>query len=85
MSNVLQIFSTFKINLTKIQSLPIIGKPWKYAFFIDVTFQDYDLFLQVTKMLEKAARYIKILGVYNDNRENNPSQLFKSLALENEK
>jgi len=36
LSNVLQLFSTFEINLTKIQSLPIIGKPWQYAFFVDV-------------------------------------------------
>ena len=44
LSNVLQLFSTFEINLTKIQSLPIIGKPWQYAFFVDVFFKDYVLF-----------------------------------------
>ena len=51
LSNVLQLFSTFEINLTKIQSLPIIGKPWQYAFFVDVFFNDYTLFKDVIKVL----------------------------------
>ena len=33
----LNVMSDCKINLTKIQSLPKIDTPWKYAFFVDVT------------------------------------------------
>ena len=75
LSNVLQLFTTFNINLTKIQSLPIIGKPWQYAFFVDVLFEDYALFNQVTEVLQKAVKELKILGVYNHNVENTPSKL----------
>ena len=80
LSNVLQLFTTFNINLTKIQSLPIIGKPWQYAFFVDVLFEDYALFTQVTEVLQKAVKELKILGVYNHNIENIPSQLEKNLV-----
>jgi len=75
LSNTLQLFNTFNINLTKIQSLPILGKPWQYAFFVDVLFEDYDLFLDVTQVLKKAVKELKILGVYRQNHNNAPSQI----------
>jgi len=81
LSNVLQLFSTFKINLTKIQSLPVIGQPWQYAFFVDVLFEDYQLFSEVTTMLEKAVKKLKILGVYRSNKENKKSELINSLGV----
>ena len=34
----LNVLSDCKMNLTKIQSLPVIETPWKYSFFVDVTF-----------------------------------------------
>lgn len=85
LSNVLQLFSTFKINLTKIQSLPIIGKPWQYAFFVDVLFEDYTLFQEVTSVLEKAVKELKVLGVYKHNRENNPSEVINLEVVKNGK
>jgi prephenate dehydratase len=47
LSNVLQLLSTFVINLTKIQSFPIEEKPWQYSFFIDVLIKDLALFQEV--------------------------------------
>jgi len=82
LSNVLQLFSTFDISLTKIQSLPIIGEPWQYAFFVDVVFKDYTLFQEVTKMLKKAVKELKIIGIYKQNLENTPSQLINNLVNE---
>lgn len=41
LSQVLSIFSFYKINLTKIQSLPIIGREWEYMFYVDVSYDDY--------------------------------------------
>jgi prephenate dehydratase len=39
---VLNVMSDCKLNLTKIQSLPKIETPWKYSFFVDVTFEKYE-------------------------------------------
>ena len=75
LSNILQLLSTFGINLTKIQSFPIEGKPWQYSFYIDVLFENPALFEEVTTMLEKAVSQLRILGVYKQNLENAPSTL----------
>lgn len=69
LSNTLQLFNTFNINLTKIQSLPIVGRPWQYAFFVDLLFDDYTLFNEVITLLEKGVKSLKVLGVYRQNKE----------------
>ena len=38
LSQVLSILSFYRINLTKIQSLPIIGREWEYEFYVDVMY-----------------------------------------------
>lgn len=79
LANILQLLSTFDINLTKIQSFPIEGKPWQYSFFIDVLFSDYKLFQEVTELLEKTVKQLKVLGVYKQNMQNAPEELDKKL------
>jgi prephenate dehydratase len=75
LANVLQLLGTFGINLTKIQSFPIQGKPWQYSFFIDVLFEDHTLFTEVIAVLEKAVGQLKILGIYKQNLENSPCKI----------
>lgn len=65
---VLNMMSDCKLNLTKIQSLPKIEKPWKYAFFVDVTFEDYKDFNKAITIIEIMAEAFKILGVYKNAR-----------------
>ena len=38
--------SDCQLNLTKIQSLPVIETPGKYAFFVDVTFDELGHYLK---------------------------------------
>ena len=66
---VLNVMSDCKLNLTKIQSLPKIETPWKYAFFVDVTFEKYDDFEKAKSILSIMAEQLKILGEY-ENRLN---------------
>ena len=64
LSQVLSIFSFYKINLTKIQSLPIIGREWEYLFYVDVIFNDYLRFRQSIDAVSPLTREHKILGEY---------------------
>lgn len=64
LSQVLSIFSFYKINLTKIQSLPIIGREWEYLFYVDVTYDDYMRYRQSIDAVRPLLRELKILGEY---------------------
>ena len=57
------------LNLTKIQSLPVIDVPWKYAFFVDVTFDQYEDYTKARAILEIMATEFRVLGEYNNARE----------------
>ena len=64
LSAILSIFSFYRINLTKIQSLPIIGREWEYLFYIDVTFNDYTRFHQSINAVRPLTKEFAILGEY---------------------
>lgn len=64
----LNVMSDCNLNLTKIQSLPIIEKPWKYAFFVDVTFDGYENFEKAKALLNIMSEDFKVLGEYKNAR-----------------
>ena len=66
---VLNVLSDCKMNLTKIQSLPVIETPWKYSFFVDVTFEKYSDYQKLVKIIKIMAEEFKILGTYKNGRK----------------
>lgn len=68
LATVLNVMSDCNLNLTKIQSLPIIETPWKYAFFVDVTFDKYDNFAKAKSLLEIMSEDFRVLGEYKNGR-----------------
>ncbi|MDX1317553.1 MAG: prephenate dehydratase [Xanthomarina gelatinilytica] len=60
----LNVMSDCKLNLTKIQSLPKMETPWKYAFFVDVTFDEYKDYKKAISIMEIMTEDFKILGEY---------------------
>ncbi|MES2545843.1 MAG: prephenate dehydratase [Bacteroidota bacterium] len=66
---VLNVMSDCKLSLTKIQSLPKIETPWKYSFFVDVTFDDYEDFAKAKSLMTIMAEYFKVLGEYKNNKQ----------------
>lgn len=65
---ILNAISDCKMNLTKIQSLPVIETPWKYSFFVDVTFQEYAAYQKAIAIIKIMAEEFKILGIYKNGR-----------------
>lgn len=69
LSHVLSVFSFYSINLTKIQSLPIIGREWEYQFYVDLTFADVTRFHQSLHAIRPLTNNIVILGEYVDGKQ----------------
>jgi len=68
LSKVLSIFSFFNINLSKIQSFPIIGKEWEYLFYIDVEIDDYQTYKQSLESIKPFLSELNNLGEYKKGK-----------------
>tara|TARA_B110001450_G_scaffold113113_1_gene106853 strand:- start:27 stop:854 length:828 start_codon:yes stop_codon:yes gene_type:complete len=66
---ILNVLSDCKMNLTKIQSIPVIESPWKYSFFVDVTFEAYESYKKAAAIIEIMAEQFKVLGTYKNGRK----------------
>lgn len=64
LSKILTILSFYGINLTKIQSLPVIGHEWEYMFYVDVTYDDLIRYRQSIDAITPLTKELKILGEY---------------------
>lgn len=64
LSKVLTILSFYDINLSKIQSSPIIGREWEYRFYVDVTFDSVVRYHQAIDAVRPLLGDFKIMGEY---------------------
>lgn len=64
LSKVLTILSFYDMNLSKIQSMPIIGREWEYRFYIDLTFDSYARYLKAIDAVRPLMSDFKSLGEY---------------------
>lgn len=69
LSQVLSVLSFYGINLTRIQSLPIIGREWEYQFYIDLTFTNFERYRQSIDAILPLVRDLKILGEYREDKQ----------------
>jgi len=74
LSKILTILNFYNINLTKIQSLPIVGHEWEYLFYVDVTFNNYKRYLQSLDAIRPLCKKLKILGEYEKGKQSYPEQ-----------
>lgn len=66
LSKVLTILSFYDINLSKIQSVPIIGREWEYRFYADLTFNSIVRYHQAIEAVRPLTNELVILGEYKD-------------------
>lgn len=68
LSQVLSVLAYYKINLTKIQSLPVIGKEWEYLFYLDILYDDASMYRKGLSAIEPLIDQLQILGEYRSGR-----------------
>ena len=71
LSQVLSVLSFYNMNLTKIQSLPIVGIEWEYFFYIDLVFKDYNRYQQAIEAVKPLTDQLQILGEYQNGQRPN--------------
>ncbi|MEE1260966.1 MAG: prephenate dehydratase [Paludibacteraceae bacterium] len=69
LAKVLSIMSYYDMNLTKIQSMPIIGREWEYEFYVDLRFEDYLKYKQSIEAFQPLTKDLVILGEYREGRQ----------------
>ena len=52
------------LNLTRIESRPVPGRPWEYIFFLDLRFERRDELEEALRQLEDACQQLRVLGRY---------------------
>lgn len=64
LSRVLMVLDAYQINLTKIQSTPIIGKPWQYRFYVDFLRSGQVSLEAALTGIRPITQELRILGIY---------------------
>ncbi|MBR5611037.1 MAG: prephenate dehydratase [Bacteroidales bacterium] len=67
LSKVLTILSFYDMNLSMIQSMPIIGEEWRYQFYVNLQFVDYTRYQQAINAILPLTKDFAILGEYMDD------------------
>src|SRR5579859_2307675 len=60
----LEPFARHGVNLLKIESRPIHGRPWEYQFFLDVQTAVLEPLNQALEAVKAATSFLRILGTY---------------------
>lgn len=62
--DILMILKCHELNMTKIQSAPIVGMPYEYNFHIDLTWEKYDYFKHAMEIVDTKVLHLDVLGEY---------------------
>lgn len=66
--DVLRILSKYGLNMKKLESRPILGKPWEYSFFVEAEMIEDELFEKATEELIASSASFRILGTFHGDR-----------------
>lgn len=69
LSKVLTVLAFYGINLTKIQSNPVVGHEWEYIFYVDLSFRNYTRYVQAISAVRPLCASLRILGEYETGRQ----------------
>ncbi len=69
LAKALSVIGAKGLNLSKIQSVPIIGQPYEYAIHLDLLFEEFGNFTQAMDKLKPLTLSLKILGTYRQGNK----------------
>lgn len=64
LAKILSIIDIYGLNLSKIESMPVIGEPWHYLFYIDVLFDKVKIYQDMLQAIRPLLDELHILGEY---------------------
>ena len=67
--NVLGVFNDCGLNMTRLESRPIAGQPWRYWFYADAEIKNQNAAEYVKSLMEKLSdkvEEIRLLGIYSE-------------------
>jgi 3-deoxy-7-phosphoheptulonate synthase len=60
----LKVFAEYGLNMKKLESRPIHGKPWQYRFFVALELNDEVVFKKAMEELARVIDDLRLLGIY---------------------
>ena len=67
LSKVLTILTFYDINLTMLQSMPVVGHEWEYRFYADLSFDNRERCEQALAAVKPLTSDFRILGMYRQS------------------
>lgn len=64
LAQILLILSSHGMNLTKIQSLPLVGREWEYFFHIDLEYDEHAQYQRALAAIGPRVQALQVLGEY---------------------
>ena len=80
LAKVLNIFANQGVNMSKIQSMPVLGKRNEYNFYVDVEWEETKQYDSAVKQILKYTHNFNILGEYQRHDDENGSEKALNIA-----
>lgn len=68
LAKLLTMLADKNLNLSKIQSIPLMDTPWDYAFFIDAEFAEEQSYQEAVEQMQASYGELKIFGEYRSRK-----------------
>ncbi len=69
LAEILTAIASYDIDLSKVESVPLVGEPWHYQFYLDVLFDDTTKYKRMINEITAKLDRLDILGEYTNGNQ----------------